>query len=108
MPDIVERAGGHAVLARAGKRSTTVTWEEIAAAAPEVVLVSPCGYNLDESAMQAVSVLEHLPARCDVWAIEADAVMVRPGPRLIEGVEAIAAVLHGVAPLPTKLVRRLR
>lgn len=108
VPDLVERAGGRAVLSRPGERSITVTWAQIASAAPEVVIVSPCGYNLDQAEVQARSVLDHLPATCEVWAIDADAVMVRPGPRLIDGVEALAALLHGVTPRPPRLVRRVR
>lgn len=108
VPDLVERAGGRAVLSRPGERSITVTWDQIAAAAPEVVVVSPCGFNLEQAEAQARSVLSHLPTSCEVWAIDADAVMVRPGPRLVEGVEALAALLHDVTPAPAHLVRRVR
>lgn len=108
VPDIITRAGGNPVVARPGQRSVQTTWEEISAAAPDVVIVSPCGYGLDASAEQAQQVLDQLPASSQVWAIDADAVMVRPGPRLVEGVEAIAAVLHGVGPIPDQLIRRIR
>ncbi len=108
VPDIVARAGGRAVLARPGERSIGVTWQDIADAQPEVVIVAPCGYNLDQAERQARDVMAHLPSRAEVWAIDADAVMVRPGPRLIEGVEALAAVLHAVTAPPPHLVRRVR
>lgn len=108
VPDVVERAGGHAVLAHAGTRSVTVSWGEIVDAAPQIVVVSPCGFNLDQAEMQARSVLAHLPPECEVWAIDADAVMVRPGPRLVDGVEALATVFHGLAIPPDHLVRRVR
>jgi len=108
VPDMVEQAGGNAVLARPGERSVGVTWQEIAEAEPEFVIVAPCGYNLDQAEAQAHSVLADLPRSSQVWAIDADAVMVRPGPRLIEGVEALAAVLHGVATPPAHLVRQIR
>lgn len=108
VPDVVNRAGGDAVLAHAGERSTTVTFEEIAAAAPEVVFVAPCGFNLAECERQAHEVLDVLPVDCEVWAIDADAVMVRPGPRLVEGVEVVAGVLHGVTTVRDDLVRRVR
>ncbi len=52
--------------------------------------------------------LDRLPTTAEVWAIDADAVMVRPGPRLVDGVEALASVLHGTIPLPTSLVARIR
>ena len=108
VPDIITSAGGRPVVARPGQRSVQTTWEEIAAAAPDVVLVSPCGYGLDASAEQANAVLHLLPPQSQVWAIDADAVMVRPGPRLVDGVEAIAAMLHGVGEVPSHLLRRVR
>jgi iron complex transport system substrate-binding protein len=53
-------------------------------------------------------VLDKLPETSQVWAIDADSVMVRPGPRLVDGVEAIAAMLHGVGAIPEHLLRRVR
>ncbi|MDE3007635.1 MAG: ABC transporter substrate-binding protein [Acidobacteriota bacterium] len=108
VPDVVRCAGGEPVLARAGERSTTVTFDEIAASTPDVVLVTPCGYDLEGCARQAHEVLHQLPEKCEVWAVDADAVMVRPGPRLVEGVEAIAELLHGVGDPRRDLVRRVR
>jgi iron complex transport system substrate-binding protein len=108
VPDIVTAAGGIPVVARPGQRSVQTTWDEIADASPDVVLVSPCGYGLDASAEQAQEVLRVLPAQSQVWAIDADAVMVRPGPRLVDGVEAIAAMLHGIGEVPEHLLRRVR
>jgi iron complex transport system substrate-binding protein len=108
VPDIVTAAGGQPVVARPGQRSVQTTWDEIQESAPDVIIVSPCGYGLDASAQQASEVLDKLPSASAVWAIDADAVMVRPGPRLVDGVEAIAALLHGIGELPTHLVRRIR
>jgi iron complex transport system substrate-binding protein len=108
VPDIITSAGGEPVVARPGQRSAQTTWEEITAAAPDIVLVSPCGYGLDAAAEQADAVLHNLPTECQVWAIDADAVMVRPGPRLVDGVEAIAALLHGIGDVPQHLLRRVR
>jgi iron complex transport system substrate-binding protein len=70
--------------------------------------VSPCGYGLDAATEQARSVLDKLPSTSQVWAIDADAVMVRPGPRLVDGVEAIASMLHGIGEIPTHLLRQVR
>lgn len=108
VPDIISSAGGVPVVARPGQRSVQTTWEDIADAEPDVVLVSPCGYGLDASAKQAQVILDKLPTSSDVWAIDADAVMVRPGPRLVDGVEAIAAMLHGIGDIPSHLLRRVR
>lgn len=107
VPDVISRAGGRALLSNSGGDSSVITWDEIYAAKPDVILVAPCGYGLDESIAQAESILDKLPDG-QVWAIDADAVIVRPGPRLVDGVEALAAALHGVGELPNNIIRRLR
>jgi iron complex transport system substrate-binding protein len=100
VPDLVTAAGGEPVAARGGSRSVETTWAELAAAAPEVVLVTPCGFHLAGAAAQAVTVAPHFPG-AQVWAIDGDGLVVRPGPRLVDGVEAIAAILHpGAVPPP--------
>ncbi len=100
VPDLVEAAGGSAVAARPGARSVPTSWAEFAAAAPDLVLVAPCGYHLDGAVQQARAVAAELPGT-PVWAIDADGLVVRPGPRLVTGVEAIAALLHpGALPDP--------
>jgi iron complex transport system substrate-binding protein len=93
VPDLVTAAGGSPVAARPGGRSEQTTWHQIAAARPEVVVVAPCGFHLDEAAAQADLVARQLPG-LPVWAIDADGLIVRPGPRLVDGVEALAAILH--------------
>ncbi len=106
VPELVELAGGEAVLARAGERSVPTTWEAITEAAPDVVVVSSCGFDVHGSAQHAAEVLDRLPADCAVWAIDANGLMVRPGPRIVDGVETLAALLHGIAPIdPTRAVR---
>ncbi len=100
VPDLVRAAGGEPVAARPGARSVQITWAELAGAAPEVVLVTPCGFHLDGAAEQALGVVPHFPGAA-VWAIDGDGLVVRPGPRLVDGVEAIAALLHpGTVPAP--------
>jgi iron complex transport system substrate-binding protein len=93
IPDLVTAAGGEPVAARPGQRSAPLTWPEVAAAKPDLVIVAPCGYHLEGAASQAASVVAALPG-IPVWAIDADSLVVRPGPRLVDGVEAIAAILH--------------
>jgi iron complex transport system substrate-binding protein len=64
-----------------------------------VVVVAPCGFHLDAAAAQAELVARKLPG-LPVWAIDADGLIVRPGPRLVDGVEALAAILHPDAAHP--------
>lgn len=108
VPDLVTAAGGEPVLARHGERSVATTWEEIASMRPDVVVVAPCGFGLEQAVEQARVILDLVPDTAEVWAIDADAVMVRPGPRLVDGVEALASVLHGVGELPPEVVARIR
>jgi iron complex transport system substrate-binding protein len=108
VPDLVAAAGGEPVGARGGRRSVETTYAALAATAPDVVLVTPCGFHLDGAAEQARLVTPHFPdAR--VWAIDGDGLIVRPGPRLVDGVEAIAALLHpeAVPPAGAERIRRV-
>jgi iron complex transport system substrate-binding protein len=93
VPDQVVAAGGEAVACRPGQRSVPVDWDFFRAADPEVVVVAPCGFGLSGAVDQAAAVAAALPGR-PVWAIDGDAVVVRPGPRLVDGVETMAALLH--------------
>lgn len=93
VPDLVVAAGGVPVSARPGRASAPTTWSEIAAQDPDLVVVSPCGYHLDGAAEQAVLVDDRLPG-LPVWAVDGDGLIVRPGPRLVDGVSALAAILH--------------
>ena len=99
IPDLISAAGGEPVAACPAKRSVATSWAAIESAAPEVVVVAPCGYHLPGAIEQARAVARALPG-VPVWAIDADGLVVRPGPRLVDGVEAIAAVLHPEA-VPT-------
>ena len=108
VPDLVVAAGGEPVLARPGDRSVAVTWEEIAAAQPEIIIVAPCGFGLDQAGTQARMILDLVPDAAEVWAIDADAVMVRPGPRLVDGVEALASLIHGVGARRADVITRIR
>jgi iron complex transport system substrate-binding protein len=108
VPDLVTAAGGLPVAGRPGERSAETSWAAVAAEAPDVVIVAPCGYHLAGAADQAAAVVAALPG-VPVWAIDADGLVVRPGPRLIAGVEAIASVLHpgAVPPAPAGTVQRV-
>jgi iron complex transport system substrate-binding protein len=96
IPGMVERAGGRCVLGVPGGRSSRVTWEDVAAAGPEVVVCAPCGFGLDaaEGAGRDLLARDLLPPDVPVWAVDADGAWARPGPRLVDGVEDLAAILH--------------
>ncbi|OZV83983.1 cobalamin-binding protein [Micromonospora echinospora] len=108
IPDLVSAAGGTPVAAHPGARSAPTTWAALTDAAPEVVLVAPCGFDLAGATGQAEQVAARFPGTA-VWAVDADALVVRPGPRLVDGVEAIAAVLHpdAVPPAPADATVRV-
>jgi iron complex transport system substrate-binding protein len=96
VPEMIELAGGQDVLGHAGERSRTVSWDEIAAARPEVALAMPCGYDAPRSAEEAriySEPLESLGAD-RVVAVDASAYFSRPGPRLVTGIELLAHILH--------------
>ncbi len=108
VPDLVTAAGGEPVAARAGVPSVETTWADIAGAAPDLVVAAPCGYHLEGAAEQALAVARQLP-NVPVWAIDADGIVVRPGPRLVNGVEALAAIIHpeAVPAAPPGALRRV-
>jgi iron complex transport system substrate-binding protein len=108
VPDLVTAAGGLAVAARPGVPSVQTSWPALAAAGPDLVVVAPCGYHLAGAAEQAHLAAGQLPG-VPVWAIDADGIVVRPGPRLVNGVEALAAVIHPEAgpPAPPGTVQRV-
>ena len=113
VPDLVVAAGGQPVLARPAERSVPTTWDDIREADPDHIIVAPCGYGLPGAIEQAQQVLDQMPTRAAVWAIDADAVVVRPGPRLVDGAEALAAAFFGpefagLPALPTEVIQRLR
>lgn len=101
IPDQIEAAGGEALLAHPGGRSSATTWEEIAASEADVLIVAPCGFDKTAAHGQLETViarpeLAHLPAiqQGRTFAIDADAFIVRPGPRLIDGVEELARLIQ--------------
>jgi iron complex transport system substrate-binding protein len=95
-PQLIELAGGIDVLGFAGEHSEQTTWEAVAAAHPEVVVCMPCGYDAARSLQEAegfAAELRSLGAR-RVVAVDASAYFSRPGPRLVDGLELLAHVLH--------------
>ncbi len=96
VPEMVERAGGVSVLGVTGQKSYRIDWDQARAAEPDVVVCAPCGYGLDTATELAAPVLRHFPGT-PVWAVDANASFARPGPRLVDGVEALASILHPAA-----------
>jgi iron complex transport system substrate-binding protein len=96
VPDLVTAGGGRAVLAHPGHDSQRVDWDAVRSAPAEVVLVSPCGYHLDASAELGSALVERgaAPDGAAVWAVDADSYFVRPGPRVVDGAEIVAGILH--------------
>jgi iron complex transport system substrate-binding protein len=97
VPEMLQVAGGEPVLACPGAPSVRVTWAQIEAVAPQVVVFMPCGYGLQAAAEEASRTLVGRPELAGVEAIvavDASAYCSRPGPRLVDGVEILAAALH--------------
>ncbi|HEY8582135.1 MAG TPA: cobalamin-binding protein [Capillimicrobium sp.] len=95
-PQLIEMAGGWDVLGLTGEHSEQVSWETVAAAEPEIVVCMPCGYDLGRAHEEASAFaprLAGLGAR-RVVAVDATATFSRPGPRLVDGLELLAHVLH--------------
>jgi len=108
VPDLVTAAGGDPVLAERGGRSVPTDWATITSHDPDIVVVAPCGFGLDGAATQAEAVLDRLPPRAQVWAIDADGLIVRPGPRLVDGIEALSEILHPTGAVQHPSTRRIR
>ena len=108
IPEMVEIAGGVPVLGTAGEKSYRVTWEQVKAAEPDVVVCAPCGFDLEGSVSLSERVRDRFPG-IPVWAVDANASFARPGPRLIDGIEALAGILNpGLVPARDDLAQELR
>ncbi|HEX4190666.1 MAG TPA: ABC transporter substrate-binding protein [Marmoricola sp.] len=96
IPEMIVLAGGEPLLATPGEKSVRVTWEQVHGALPEVVVVAPCGYDRAGSALLADELVAAgvLPIGVEVYAVDANASWARPGTRLADGIEELAAILH--------------
>ena len=101
VPEMVQLAGGQDVLAQPGSPSRVVTWDEVLAAAPDILIIMPCGFSVERTHTE----LFHLMQQPGVWQlppdlarrtflVDASSYFSRPGPRLIDGIELLAAILH--------------
>ena len=108
VPELVKIAGGIDELGRERGESVRVSWDDVAAWAPEVLVIMPCGFNLQQTMKQVWSVLApyqsgvgrarffDLPAvkNNHVYAVDANSYFARPGPRVVEGAELLARLIH--------------
>jgi iron complex transport system substrate-binding protein len=95
-PELVRRAGGTDVLAVPGAHSVEVDVDAIRAADPEVLLFAPCGFDVNRAAHEAAALLG-TPAWAwargrEAWALDGSALTSRPGPRLVDAIETMAAI----------------
>ena len=105
VPEMVDLAGGDEVLGRARERSFATTWGAVAAAAPQLIVLAPCGFDVERTVAEAGGV-PALGAR--VVAVDGDAAYSRPGPRVAEGVAQLAHLLHpDEVPAPSLPFRQL-
>jgi iron complex transport system substrate-binding protein len=118
MPEVVEMAGGTDVLGAPGERSRRATWDEIEAAQPDVAVVMPCGFGL-EAALEASDALAAIPQLLATpafragrtYVVDASSYYSRSGPRIVDGVELMASILHPEIfgeGLPAEAARRVQ
>src|SRR5712692_4024382 len=101
MPEMVEIAGGVDALARKGTDSVRIPWNDVVEWAPEVLIITPCGFNLDKVIELTPQLFNNpgwseLPAVRDgrVYAVDAKSYFARPGPRVVEGTELLAHLIQ--------------
>jgi len=101
VPELVEMAGGENLFGEAAQHAPWMTWEELAAADPDVIVVLPCGYDITRS-LHDMPILEAKPGWSDLRAVRKGRVAVadgnqyfnRPGPRVAESLEIMAEICH--------------
>lgn len=114
VPEMVELAGGRDVLGSQNDPSHETTWHAVEAARPDVILVMPCGYSVERTVNelrhvgQAGGAWRQVCRRTELYVVDASSLFSRPGPRLVDGVELLAAILHPTPdhPIdPTKAIK---
>lgn len=101
VPEMVQLAGGQDVLAQPGDPSHVVTWDDVLAAAPDALIVMPCGFSIERTQTELFQMMQQpgqWPLSSELaertFLVDASSYFSRPGPRLIEGIELLAAILH--------------
>ena len=93
VPEMIDIAGGMDRLARAGEDSVRISWADVHAWSPEIVIVAPCGFGLAEAERLARELPPIPGAR--VVPVDANAYFARPGPRYVDGIELLARIFNG-------------
>jgi len=101
VPEMVEIAGGDNGISKAGEPSFKVTWNEIVDLAPQVIVLMPCGFNIEDTLNRIENLISNeywhgLPAtrKGHVYLVDANSYFSRPGPRIVDGLEILAKILH--------------
>lgn len=104
VPEMVRLAGGHDALGREGTDSVRIAWRDVVDFAPEILILMPCGFSLDQAASQTALLasyegLRDLPAVADgrVFVVDANSYFARPGPRLVDGAELLSHLIAGAS-----------
>ncbi len=104
VPEMIDRAGGIDAVARPGDSSARLTWDEVAAADPDVIVVMPCGFDAAGAQEQIATISDRPEWRAlravrggRVYPVDANGCFSRPGPRLVDGIETLARCFHGPA-----------
>jgi iron complex transport system substrate-binding protein len=100
VPEMVALAAGVPLLGVAGEKSYRVTWADVHAARPDLIVCAPCGFDRTASQRLADELVASgvLPSGVPVHAVDANAAWARPGTRLVDGIEELAAILHPLDP----------
>lgn len=101
VPEMIDLAGGEDVIARPGDHSARLTWEQVAAADPDVIVVMPCGFD-EAGAREQIATIADRPEWSSLRAVregrvhpvDANGCFSRPGPRLVDGIERLAAIFQ--------------
>jgi iron complex transport system substrate-binding protein len=100
-PELVVIAGGYDPLGRKHQPSVQIEWQEVLETQPDVIVLALCGYNIDRARrdyeiLRGFPEFNSLPAvrRGEIYLVDASAYFARPGPRIVDSLEILAAILH--------------
>jgi iron complex transport system substrate-binding protein len=101
MPELVRMAGGEDLFGAAGQPSPSLDWDQLVVADPDLILVHPCGFDVERT-VQEISLLERHPGWRELKAVQRDRIFIadgnqyfnRPGPRIVESLEILAEIFH--------------